>query len=60
MPTFCFIIPTIFPVYILNESIWNAWFVAAALRYVLTLHGTWLGIQSYHVFNANFETITFN
>ncbi|XP_031621035.1 acyl-CoA Delta(11) desaturase-like [Contarinia nasturtii] len=42
MPIFCFIIPTLLPMFILNETCWNSWFVAASLRYVLTLNATWL------------------
>ncbi|XP_055324058.1 acyl-CoA Delta-9 desaturase-like [Sitodiplosis mosellana] len=48
MPTFCFIIPTLMPMYILNETLWNSWFVASALRYVLTLNATWLVNSAAH------------
>lgn len=43
MPIFCFILPTLLPMYIANETALNAWLVGAACRYVLTLHSTWLG-----------------
>lgn len=50
MPTFCFIIPTLIPYFVLNETLWNSWFVAAAFRYVLTLHATWLVNSAAHIY----------
>lgn len=49
MPSFCFIIPTLMPYFILNESLSSSWFVASALRYVLTLHATWLVNSVAHI-----------
>lgn len=34
--------PTILPVILWNESITNAYFIPAILRYIVTLHVTWL------------------
>lgn len=39
---FCFIMPTIVPVLLWNESVSNAYFISGILRYVFTLHATWL------------------
>ena len=39
---FCFIMPTLFPYYFWNESLFNAYFISGLLRYVITLHATWL------------------
>jgi len=39
---FCFVMPTVVPVYLWNESWSIAYFVPAVLRYVVTLHFTWL------------------
>ncbi len=38
----CFILPTIIPVMLWDESLVVAYFVPAILRYVFTLHVTWL------------------
>ncbi|KAK3919214.1 Acyl-CoA Delta(11) desaturase [Frankliniella fusca] len=47
--TFCFLMPTVVPA-LWGESLWNAYFVAAMLRYTLSLHGTWLvnSLAHYH------------
>ena len=34
--------PTILPVLLWNESVSNAYFISGILRYVITLHATWL------------------
>ncbi|KAI3379063.1 hypothetical protein SNEBB_000769 [Seison nebaliae] len=39
---FVFILPTIIPYYFWNESLFNAFYIAALLRYTMTLHATWL------------------
>lgn len=41
MPLLCFILPTVIPVVLWQESWIYAWFVPACFRYVLTLHITW-------------------
>ena len=38
----CFVMPTVVPVFLWNESWINAYFVPAILRYIVTLHVTWL------------------
>lgn len=42
MPILCFVIPTVIPVYLWNETWWNAYFIPTMLRYVLVLNVTWL------------------
>lgn len=48
MPVFCFIIPTMIPMYLWNESFVNSWFVATMFRYVFTLNMTWLVNSAAH------------
>ena len=38
----CFVLPTVIPVVFWGESLVNAYFVPAVLRYIITLHVTWL------------------
>ncbi|XP_045213868.2 stearoyl-CoA desaturase 5-like isoform X1 [Mercenaria mercenaria] len=38
----CFLIPTIVPVFCWSESVINAYFICATLRYIVTLNFTWL------------------
>ena len=38
----CFVLPTVIPVVCWNESLTVAYFVPAILRYIFTLHVTWL------------------
>ncbi len=38
----CFILPTIIPVLLWNETYTNAYFISGVLKYILTLHATWL------------------
>lgn len=54
MPIFCFAIPTLTTFYLLNESFGVAWCACSALRYVIALHGTWLG-----TFDCTFSFIEF-
>ncbi|GLH12577.1 Acyl-CoA Delta(11) desaturase, partial [Gryllus bimaculatus] len=49
MPLICFIIPTIIPVYVWNETWENAWFVAMVLRYTLSLNGILLVNSAAHM-----------
>lgn len=41
MPLFCFILPTVMPVYLWGETWANAWFVATMFRYCFILNVTW-------------------
>ncbi|KAH0568594.1 acyl-CoA Delta-9 desaturase-like [Cotesia glomerata] len=50
MPLICFILPGIAPVYFWGESWSNAYFVGVFLRYVWTLHMTWLVNSAAHFF----------
>ncbi|XP_060573447.1 stearoyl-CoA desaturase-like isoform X2 [Ruditapes philippinarum] len=38
----CFLMPTIVPAYCWGESLVNAYFICATLRYIITLNFTWL------------------
>nr|UEN71132.1 acyl-CoA delta(11) desaturase 2 [Glyphodes pyloalis] len=49
MPIICFVIPAWIPVYLWGENAWNSWYVAAILRYTLTLHFTWLVNSAAHI-----------
>nr|XP_011452904.1 acyl-CoA desaturase isoform X1 [Crassostrea gigas]XP_034311676.1 acyl-CoA desaturase-like isoform X1 [Crassostrea gigas] len=37
----CFVVPTVVPWYFWGESLWNAYFLSALLRYCLLLNATW-------------------
>ncbi|XP_058810727.1 acyl-CoA Delta-9 desaturase-like isoform X2 [Phymastichus coffea] len=50
MPLFCFVLPTIIPVYCWNESWQNAYFIPTLLRYAFTLNVTWLVNSAAHLF----------
>jgi len=39
--TLCFFVPTVVPT-LWGDTKWNGFFIAAMLRYTLSLHGTWL------------------
>lgn len=39
---FCLVLPTIVPVLLWNENVINAYFITGILKYVVTLHATWL------------------
>jgi stearoyl-CoA desaturase (delta-9 desaturase) len=41
MPLFCFLLPTIIPMYCWNETFLNSWFVATMFRYAFILNVTW-------------------
>lgn len=45
----CFIVPTVVPWYFWGESLWNAFFLASILRYVLSLNATWLVNSAAHM-----------
>lgn len=46
---FCFIIPTMLPVWCWGETYWNSYFVATLLRYCVTLNATWLVNSAAHM-----------
>ena len=48
MPICCFIVPTMIPMYLWNESFVNSWFVGSMFRYVFTLNMTWLVNSAAH------------
>jgi len=48
MPLFCFIIPTLIPVYLWGETWSNAFFVATMFRYTFILNVTWLVNSAAH------------
>ncbi|XP_053597383.1 acyl-CoA Delta-9 desaturase [Microplitis demolitor] len=52
MPLICFILPAFAPVYFWGESWNNSYFVAVILRYVWTLHMTWLVNSAAHFFGG--------
>lgn len=41
MPLFCFVLPTVIPVFYWGESWTNAWFVSSCFRYAWVLNITW-------------------
>lgn len=45
----CFVFPTVVPHYLWGESLWNAYFLSAILRYCLTLNATWLVNSLAHI-----------
>uniref|UniRef100_A0A1B0DIJ1 Fatty acid desaturase domain-containing protein n=1 Tax=Phlebotomus papatasi TaxID=29031 RepID=A0A1B0DIJ1_PHLPP len=49
MPVFCFIIPALIPYFFLGETFSNSWYITSMLRYVLSLHGTWLVNSAAHL-----------
>jgi len=44
----CFVLPTVIPMYFWNESFSCAYYVPTMLRYVVTLHATWLVNSAAH------------
>ncbi|XP_012160504.1 acyl-CoA Delta(11) desaturase isoform X2 [Ceratitis capitata] len=52
MPIFCFLVPTMIPMYAWNEKFVNAWFVAAMFRWCFTLNVTWLVNSAAHKFGG--------
>lgn len=49
MPTFAFIIPTLIPYLVLDEKLSYSSYIAGALRYMMTLHFTWLVNSAAHI-----------
>ncbi|XP_071953130.1 stearoyl-CoA desaturase 5-like [Antedon mediterranea] len=48
MPLFCFIIPSLVST-LWGDTVWNGYFVAGVLRYVLSLNCTWLVNSAAHI-----------
>jgi stearoyl-CoA desaturase (Delta-9 desaturase) len=51
MPFICFVIPTLFPVYMWNETWKNSWF-SSLLRYAVTLNVTWMVNSVAHLWGS--------
>lgn len=49
MPTFAFILPTLIPYLVLGEKLTYSSYIAGALRYLMTLHFTWLVNSAAHI-----------
>lgn len=47
---FCFLLPTLVPVYLWGESVGIAFYTAALFRYCFTLHATWFINSAAHTF----------
>ncbi|XP_037809620.1 acyl-CoA Delta(11) desaturase-like [Lucilia sericata] len=52
MPLACFILPTVIPMYLWNESFLNAWFVATMFRWCFLLNVTWCVNSAAHKFGG--------
>ncbi|XP_014207842.1 acyl-CoA Delta(11) desaturase isoform X2 [Copidosoma floridanum] len=50
MPIFCFVLPTVIPIYFWNETFVNALYIPTLLRYAFTLNITWLVNSVAHLF----------
>eukprot|EP00549_Striatella_unipunctata_P023285 CAMPEP_0118707102 /NCGR_PEP_ID=MMETSP0800-20121206/20982_1 /TAXON_ID=210618 ORGANISM="Striatella unipunctata, Strain CCMP2910" /NCGR_SAMPLE_ID=MMETSP0800 /ASSEMBLY_ACC=CAM_ASM_000638 /LENGTH=324 /DNA_ID=CAMNT_0006609821 /DNA_START=162 /DNA_END=1136 /DNA_ORIENTATION=+ len=46
----CFVMPAQIPQYFWGEKFWPAFFVCGAMRYLITLHGTWLVNSAAHIY----------
>lgn len=46
---FCFVIPTLVPYLLWSESLYNSFYICSLLRYVVTLHATWLVNSAAHM-----------
>ncbi|EEB11651.1 fatty acid desaturase, putative [Pediculus humanus corporis] len=51
MPLLCFVMPTLVPYYLVNETFWNAWYISI-FRYMLSLHITWLVNSAAHIWGV--------
>jgi stearoyl-CoA desaturase (delta-9 desaturase) len=49
----CFFVPTFVPVYFWGETTWTAFLIAGVLRYLGTLHVTWLVNSAAHMFGSH-------
>ncbi|XP_050051516.1 acyl-CoA Delta-9 desaturase-like [Dermacentor andersoni] len=45
---FCFVLPTLVPMWLVGETFWNAHLVNGLLRYTISLHMTWLVNSAAH------------
>ncbi|XP_041987634.1 acyl-CoA Delta-9 desaturase-like isoform X1 [Aricia agestis] len=50
MPMISFVIPTLIPMALWNESLSVSWHIASILRYTYSLHCTWLVNSAAHIF----------
>lgn len=46
---FCFILPTLIPYMLWGETLYNSFYICSLLRYVITLHATWLVNSAAHM-----------
>lgn len=46
---FCFVLPTLVPYLFWGETLYNSFYVCSLLRYVVTLHATWLVNSAAHL-----------
>lgn len=46
---FCFALPTLIPYLLWGETLYNAFYICALLRYCVTLHATWLVNSAAHM-----------
>lgn len=48
---FCFFLPTVFPMWMWNETLWNAWYINL-FRCALTMNSTWLVNSAAHFYGT--------
>lgn len=49
MPLLCFVLPTYIPYYFWREDLWVSWYVAAIMRFTISLNMTWLVNSAAHL-----------
>lgn len=49
MPIFCFLLPTIIPMFFWGETFKASWYVASIFRYTVSLNVTWLINSAAHI-----------
>lgn len=49
MPFMSFILPALLPYYLLGETFSNSWYIASVLRYIISVHFTWLVNSAAHI-----------
>ena len=52
MVFFCFVAPTVVPVYLWGETFWNSLYVATLLRYCFLLNCTWMVNSVAHLWGS--------
>ncbi|KAJ8894200.1 hypothetical protein PR048_006810 [Dryococelus australis] len=52
MPILCFLLPAWVPVRFWGEDPWTSWYVASILRYMFSLHITWLVNSAAHIWGT--------